>query len=262
MYTIFGGNGFIGTFIKRKLIQDGQKVFVPKKNDNNIFLKDLGNVVYAAGITSDFRSRPYDTVNAHVSYLFEVLKKTTFKNFIYLSSTRIYRNSKQTKENGQIILNSINLDSLYDLSKLTGEAICNSFNSNKIKVVRISNVIGNSNISNNFFDNLLNQARKKKNIILNDHINSEKDYIIIDDVVSLVLKILLHGKYRCYNVASGCNISNKKILELIKLNFNINYKFNHNAKIIKNKIINIDLIKNEFNFVPTSPLSKIKLILK
>ena len=80
--------------------------------------------------------------------------------------------------------------------------------------------------------------------------------------MSIVLKILLHGKYRCYNVASGCNISNKKILELIKLNFNINYKFNHNAKIIKNKIINIDLIKNEFNFVPTSPLSKIKLILK
>ena len=65
---------FIGTFIKRNLFKDGQKFFVPK-NDNNIFLKDLGNVVYAAGITSDFRSKSYDTVNAHVNYFVEVLKK-------------------------------------------------------------------------------------------------------------------------------------------------------------------------------------------
>lgn len=260
-YTIFGGNGFIGSSIAKHLKQDQNEIIIPYKNDKSILDKDLGHVIYAAGITSDFKYRPHDTVESHISYLNEVLRRSNFKKFIYLSSTRIYRHSKETKENSEITLNNLKLDNLYDLTKMVGESLCYSLNNPDIKIARLSNVIGMDEKSSNFFDNLINEARDIGQVNLKSNLDSTKDYIFIEDVIKLIIKIIKHGNKNCYNIASGVNISNKYIIKLLQQEFNMMFYSNEKVEPLLSKKINISRIKKEFGFMPNNPIDIMKSII-
>ena len=48
-YTVIGGQGFIGTSIVNKLRTLSVNVWVPEKNDKELFTKDLGIIIYCAG---------------------------------------------------------------------------------------------------------------------------------------------------------------------------------------------------------------------
>lgn len=260
-YTIFGGDGFIGSSIAKHLKQEQNEIIIPYKNDISVLDKDLGYVIYAAGITSDFKYRPHDTIEAHISYLNEILRRSNFKKFIYLSSTRIYRHSKETKENSAITLNNLKLDNLYDLTKMVGESLCYSLHNPDIKIVRLSNVIGMDKKSSNFFDNLINQARDVGQVNLKSNLESTKDYIFIEDVIKLIIKIIKDGNKNCYNVASGVNISNKYIIKLLQQEFNMMFNSNEKAKPLLSQKININRIKKEFGFKPNNPINIMKLII-
>ncbi len=55
---------------------------------------DLGHAFYCIGLTADFRSRPFETIEAHCGLLKEVLSGSRFSSFVYLSSTRVYARGK------------------------------------------------------------------------------------------------------------------------------------------------------------------------
>lgn len=258
MYTIIGGNGFIGSNIAKRLEKNNLKVFIPEKSDRNIYGTNLGNVIYCAGLTSDYRERPYDTVEAHVSYLAEVIKNTNFDSFTYISSTRVYFNSIEGTEDTNLSINPNNLDDLFNISKLMGESICLNSMKKNIRIARISNVCGNDFSSNNFIYSIIKDAVEKQEIILRTTLDSEKDYIGIDEVVDVILKISQSGKEKIYNVASGKNISNKKIVDILKEITNCNVNIIADANKIKFPKINIDKIIDEFNFDPVKPEFRIK----
>ena len=253
MYTIFGGKGFIGRNIAEKLNENNIEFFIPEKNDDKIYEKKLGKVIYCAGLTSDFRERPYDTVEAHVNYLSKILKNASFETFVYISSTRVYFSSTYGNEESYLSVNPNNPDDLFNISKLMGESLCLNSGKDNIKIARISNVFGDDFTSNNFIYSIIKDAVEKKEIILNTTLDSEKDYIRIDDVVNMILKLSNKGKSGIYNVATGKNISNEFITSRLKKMTNCNIKVSENATAIKFPIINICKIKEEFNFIPLEP---------
>ena len=89
-WTIIGAGGFIGGRLTQALRARGEAVYAPSREDRDLFERDLGRVFYCAGLTGDFAVRPFDTVEAHVTLLAQVLAKARFERLIYLSSTRLY----------------------------------------------------------------------------------------------------------------------------------------------------------------------------
>jgi nucleoside-diphosphate-sugar epimerase len=96
--TLIGGHGFIGRHLQAQLRSLGWTCDVPLRDDVSLFQRDLGHVFYCAGLTADFRQRPYDTVEAHVALLSNVLQQASFLSLTYLSSTRVYAGASTTDE--------------------------------------------------------------------------------------------------------------------------------------------------------------------
>lgn len=262
MFTIFGGNGFIGSALVEYLRTKNIEVFVPEKDYQIESDVNLGHVIYCIGLTADFRTRLYDTVEAHVSYLNKILNGTRYESFVYLSSTRVYKRLKTNlaTEEIDIPVNSNESDDLYNISKLMGESVCLSVPNNNVKVVRLSNVLGLDFQSENFFVSLVREAKQKGKIELNTGIHSSKDYILISDVIKILSKIH-NGKERLYNLASGNNISTKEILDKMHqhLKFTVTENSNNDFSFPG---ISIQKLKSEFGFDPKNILNEVELIIK
>ncbi len=259
-FTIFGGNGFIGSNLSLYLKSLGHEVFVPTNLDEIDKSENLGHVIYAIGLTGNFRDLPFATVDAHVTKLLKLIDKSKYDSWLYLSSTRIYFSSSNTDETASINVFP-NSDSIYDISKLLGESICLSIGNNKVRVVRLSNVIGKGQSKSTFIGSLINEIKSGNNILIKEDQASSKDYIAISDVVRLLYLIATIGRKRIYNLASGTLTTHESLANIIKKNLNYNVCFLNNSNLRKFPKINIDRIVNEFSFEPKCVLTEfIKLI--
>lgn len=262
MYTIFGSQGFIGSELTRSLLEDKEEVFTPGRDFLPEPNKNLGHVIYCIGLTADFRTRFFDTIEAHVSYLNTLLKNSKYESFTYLSSTRVYKriDSDIATEELEIPISSLDQDDLYNISKLMGESICMALKRPNVKVVRLSNVIGQDYSSENFFTSLIKDAISGKVVELKTGINSEKDYVLISDVID-VLKKVYKGREQIYNLGSGKNTSTRMILLEIQkhLKFNLIEKEEKDFRFPK---ISIEKLKQEFGYRPINILTQIERIIK
>lgn len=261
-FTILGASGFIGSHLVQKLESKQITYSAPKRNAD-LQGKNLGHVVYCIGLTSDFRSKPFETVEAHVSKLLDILKFCEFESLLYLSSTRLYKHKSHTtiaSELDEIEVNPNRLDDLYNFSKLMGESLL--LNSGKdVKIARLSNVYGNDYHSDNFLPSIIRDALVDGEINLRTSLDSCKDYIHIDKVSELLLKIAADGKQRMYNVASGINTQNRELIEHIQKCTGCQVSVESNAPTISFPTISIQRIQQEFAFSPTNILNDItKLI--
>lgn len=261
-FSVFGSNGFIGSnmvdFLKKEKIEYEEL----DPNDQQIFEKELGHVIYCIGITGDFRERPFDTVEAHVCLLSKILKRCKYESFLYLSSTRIYHNSSTTNENSQITVNPNEFEEIYNISKIMGESLCLTTNNPNVRIARLSNVVGNNFNTDNFLSSLIHDAVVNKKIILYSTNLTEKDYVNVNDIVKILPKISLKGKYKIYNIASGKNIKVKEIVRELKKSINCEVIFASDAIERIHPIIDIQRIKKEFNYEPTPILDEVKKIIK
>src|ERR1700686_1955024 len=92
LITVLGGSGFIGSHLVQKIRQLGMDCYRPERDDE-LAGKKLGDVIYCIGLTADFRRKAFQTVDAHVCKLRDVLERCDFDSLSYLSSTRLYKNS-------------------------------------------------------------------------------------------------------------------------------------------------------------------------
>lgn len=251
MITVLGASGFIGSAIVKRLKEHGLNYFAPKR-DEELRGKKLGKVIYCIGITSDFRTRPIETVNAHVGSLSKLLSNCEFESIIYMSSTRLYKGALNLgKEDDSISANPLLHDDLYNISKLMGESLLFSCGV-KATAIRLSNVYGLDINSDNFLSSIIKDAIWKKHIKLKTSLNSTKDYINLNDCVDLTLKIAMDGKHQLYNIASGKNTSNLEIVQkLIKIT-GCTVEVDENAINVQFPQISISRIKQEFSYIPTA----------
>lgn len=218
MFTIFGGTGFIGRHLVSALKSAGLPVSVPARDAPLKSSAQMGHIIYCAGVTADFRTRPYDTMEAHVGYLSRILALGGFDSFLYLSSTRIYDGAVRGSEETTFTIDPWSPDDLYNISKLAGETLCLNHDNPRVRVARLSNVYGTGMYSSdtglqNFLSSIILQAVSEGHVQLQTAPGSTKDYIHVGDVVRALAMIAIDGTDRIYNVASATDVSHEQLLD-------------------------------------------------
>lgn len=222
-YTVFGASGFVGSQLVNTLnAHDGNTVSAPMRHDlstnlDKILSCDLGHVFYCVGLTANFRDHPFATVEAHVCLLKRILEQGHFTSLTYLSSTRVYEGSDDTKEGALLHASPSNPGHLYNLSKLMGESLCLN-SGRKTKIARLSNIYGLGMKPKDFIRQILQEAIDTGKVRFLTSPHSSKDFVSVSDVVHWLPQIALHGEHAIYNVASGKNTSNADIASLLQKN--------------------------------------------
>ncbi len=252
MITVLGASGFIGSHLVKRLQQQNAE-FQAIGREGKIPLSNLGDVIYCIGVTADFRSKPFETVDAHVCTLLEFVRTCRFDSLLYLSSTRLYTNGDSTNEDQPLCATPQNLSDLYNISKLMGESIALHCGS-KGRVARIANVYGPDLMSDNFLPSVLRQAVKRETVVLQGAPDSEKDYVGVDVVVDGLLQIGTAGKQQIYNLGSGVNVPHRQLAEKLQLLTGCQIEFAPDAPTIKYPQIDIQRMKSEFDYAPSSVL--------
>jgi nucleoside-diphosphate-sugar epimerase len=214
--TVFGAHGFVGRALVQHLARQGYAVTAVARGDTSWRGTDLGHAFYCIGLTADFRSRPFETIDAHVSLLTDVLQGARFDSFVYLSSTRVYGPAASTDEGTAIPVRSVDPDHLYNISKLMGEAACLGSGLANARVARLANVFGQDLASANFLTSILREAAESGQVRLRTSLASEKDYVWIGDVVRALETIAITGGDPITNVAFGRNTTHQEIVEAIQ----------------------------------------------
>ena len=212
--TVLGAEGWIGSALVADLKRCQRSVVAIGRSQLQDWLADhhrQGPVIYAIGLTADFRLRPHDTVQAHVSLLSQVLQREGIKQLLYLSSTRVYSRSTSTHEDAPVASLSTDRSDLYNLSKLLGEALVLQDQRIGCRVVRLSNVVGLGQPSSTFIGSLLRDARSGALVTIQQSPDSVKDYVALNDVLRLLPLIAEKGRQRLYNLGGGCDTSHAQV---------------------------------------------------
>ncbi|MCO5400269.1 NAD-dependent epimerase/dehydratase family protein [Ralstonia soli] len=217
-YTILGASGFIGQHVVRAIRAAGGTCFTPRRDAPEVFERDLGHVIYCIGLTADFRQRPLDTVHAHTGYLARVLERARFDKLVYLSSTRLYDAlpTSTCSEDTPLQLDPANPRHLYDLSKALGENLCLTAADGRASVARLSCVYAQASGAPGFLSDLLARLAHARAVHLNSSSGYVRDYVHVDDVVRALLRMLEQPAPGIYNVASGENLSNQALADLLR----------------------------------------------
>lgn len=254
-WTVLGASGVIGRHLVTRLRANGQTVYTPGRGEPGLYERPLGHVIYAIGLTADFRTRPYDTVQAHVSLLAELLQRADFTSLLYLSSTRVYARTASSREDADLGVQPQDPSDLYNLSKLMGESLCLNGGRSGVRVVRLSNVVGGEDRdSGNFVPSLVREARGGC-IVLQTAPDSAKDYIHIDDVAELLPRIATQGRERLYNVASGVQTHHAQWTAQLQAQTGCTVDVAPGAPVVSFAPIDITRIRTEFAFMPRPVLS-------
>ena len=212
--TVLGAGGWIGSALVAALRKLEQPVIPVTRSDLQSWLTAsdlLGPVIYAIGMTADFRDRPFDTVESHVCLLSRVLQRKGLSRFLFLSSTRVYGRNPTTDEESPLTCLSSDPSDLYNISKLMGEALVLQSAQPGFKVVRVSNVIGPSQPASTFIGSLLLDAQASGAVTIRQSPDSVKDYVALHDVVRVLPQVARGGRCRLYNLGSGINTSHADV---------------------------------------------------
>ena len=254
-FTVLGASGVIGRGLVAHLRSAGDEVWAPERGDAQIFRQPLGHVIYAIGVTADFRTRALDTVQAHVCQVTQLLREADFDSLLYLSSTRVYAGAASGDEDAALLVRSQDPSDVYNLSKLMGESVCLASGRRAVRIARLSNVVGGDDRdSDNFLPSLWREAQTG-HIVLRTSLSSAKDYIHIDDVVALLPSIALQAQEVIYNVASGQQISHGQWVERLVALTGCAVTVLPDAPDIRFVPVNVSRVCAEFGFVPRSAFS-------
>ncbi len=262
MITVLGARGFIGSHLTRHLQASGIPFQAPERDDS-LRGRDLGAIVDCTGITADFRTRPYDTVDAHVSRLVDLARHCTFRSFVYLSSTRLYKDHgpEKARETDDISVNPVGAGGLYNLSKAMGEAVVHTFG-DRGRVVRLSNVYGAGSEAHNFLASIITDALTTGEIVLRTSLESAKDYVNVADVVRLLPRIAAEAREHTYNVASGMNVTNGEITAAIARLTGCRVSVKPDADTWTYPEIDITRARTELGFAPSSLLDDLPAVVQ
>ena len=204
MFTVFGGDGFIGSHFVAELKRRGHRVFIPVRGEELPISKDLGIVVYSAGY-GNCEADPYNVLDANTSLLSKIVNEGKFSKLVYISSTRVYLNQDITDEDADVTVSANDGRRLFNLTKLTSEEICLRSDKNCL-IVRPSNVYGLALDSPLFLPAIIRDAINNKKVNMYVTPSYSKDYVFVGDVVNATIDLIDIDCIGIVNIASGENI--------------------------------------------------------
>ena len=181
-----------------------------------------------AGNTGDFRKNLGETLESNISLNVEVLNRVNVEvAYIALSSTRVYgfNVSKDFEYDEKMSSNQqhLNLDFIYDGSKKLMESFLVNMNQQhraNLVVARLSNVYGDFTIEelddSTLLKMMIASSKNRQSMEVNQHEDSSKDYVHIDDAVEGILRCALFGQGgEVFNIARGQSTSLRELSVII-----------------------------------------------
>lgn len=259
-FTVFGGYGFIGSAVSALLEQQGHTVHRVGRDGWPPANTKLGNVIFAAGMTADFRNRLVETFEVQFIRLHAAMSQYAYSSFLYLSSARVYGGGQSTREDSTLLVRPLDHDHVYNLSKLAAESLCLAHANPAIRVVRLSNVFGVDDVSNLFLTAVLRECVTTGSVTIGQAPDSSKDYIAVGDVAHALTRIAQCGRHRLYNVASGRNVTHGEIADILK-SAGYTVQFGDGGQRVEFPSIDVSRFIDEFDIVPRDPRHGIRRVL-
>lgn len=203
---VFGGNGFIGSYVLQELIENGYDVISADLNSSKyvedkyfspcdiLDAKAVYNLVEGASIVYNFAgfanlddaiANPVKALELNVMgniNILEACKKHHIKRFVYASSA--YAMSDK--------------GSFYGISKLTSEKLVEEYYKKfglEFTIVRYGSVYGERDYHNNYIYNLLKQSLITGEIIHGGNGEEIREYIHAADVAKLAVNLIESDKF-------------------------------------------------------------------
>jgi cephalosporin hydroxylase/nucleoside-diphosphate-sugar epimerase len=253
--TVLGSSGFIGSHLVRHLQENGIEHQTPARHER-LAGRELGHIIYCIGLTGDFRDRPLDAVDAHVSKLVETIRSAKFDSILYLSSIRLYRGSSGVaRETDELRFNPADFEDIYTLSKATGEAVVLALGS-KGRVARISNVYAPGH-RDSFLGSIIHDALTDGAITLRSSLESTRDYISVDALAPLLVRIATTGRQQIYNAGGGENVTNDEVTVAISALTGCSVSVVPGAPTTGFARVDCSRIQEEFAFAPPRMLDEL-----
>lgn len=215
MISVFGGTGFIGSEFCRKFKDESiiieRSLFEPRSEQ----VLYLISTVHNYNVLTDSKI----DINTNLIHLMDVLNECKDRNieFTFISSWFVYGNTNLPAREDS----SCNPKGFYSITKYAAELLIESFCKTfdiKYKIIRLGNVIGNSDgkISKkkNALQYLINELKLNNKINLYHGGNFYRDYIHVDDVVDGIKFVMDNGKSgEVYNLSYGKPILFRDIID-------------------------------------------------
>ena len=192
---------------------------------NAIFNKNkfdvIINLAAQAGVGYSMKY-PEKYFNSNIQGFFNICnlsKKYKIKKILYASSSSVYGDIKDLPVKEFYNTNPLNF---YAISKENNEKTANFFSKiSNIKFIglRFFSIYGSFGRPDMLIYKLLNCYEKKKIFYLNNNGNHSRDFTYIDDVTSIIFKLIskkLSSRHEIFNIANTSKIQLKKLISLMK----------------------------------------------
>jgi nucleoside-diphosphate-sugar epimerase len=263
---IFGGAGYIGTKLSKKLKENGNHVTIYdsfKYNDphkvryvDKIINDDMSNVVNYNGIFNDVDKVIYlvsprlheitdenqiTTELENLKSVLDLVKENT--HFYFTSSCSVYGVSDNVMDETSPVM----VTSLYSKLKIESEKLITQYDKLKYIILRLSTLYGEGDIVRNdiLINNLINGYKNNEKIEIFDS-NASRPHIYIDDCVELFLHVLSFDfEYKIINIGfNELNITKKELITTIEktINKNLDVIF-YETKDSRSYVVDFTLLK-------------------
>jgi nucleoside-diphosphate-sugar epimerase len=182
------------------------------------------HVVYAAGVTSDYGSRPRDVIETQLVGLEAMLGRLTPGcTFVFVSSARVYGRmltDKPLSEDSAACVTPMHLDNLYDSAKRLAESLClwhAERGDVRAIVARAGNLYGlDSPRSNTSVSELVRQATTTRRITLTGNPASVRNYCCTIDFAQGLVRAVVRGRSgSAYNIGSDEHLTTEALASTI-----------------------------------------------
>lgn len=194
------------------------------KNLSEMIKDEYDCIIHLAAITAlpDCEVNAVDTINVNVSGTMNVLecaRKWNVPHVIFASTSAVYENNKEVIFTEDL---EVTPRLWYSLSKKMSEEVCESYRINynmKITTLRFFNVFGPRQDVHRKNPPLINyvvrEIKKGNSPILHSDGEQRRDYVHVDDVVSLIDICLEKKPDDVFNVCTGTLLSVNEIVQYI-----------------------------------------------
>ncbi len=250
-FTVLGAGGYVGSHLVPALEARGAEVLALGRGDD--FLgRDLGHVVYAIAVTNDARERADEAVRANVCLLIDVLRGARYASLLYLSTAQVYLGAERSSEEGPVRIDPGDAGDVYRASKVMGEVVCLASGRAEVRVARLSAVYGERLSPRSFLAGVVREAVDRGRVELRTSLDSERDFVHVADVVSVLPEIALRGRRRLYNVASGRSTSNAEIVEALRRETGCEAAVAPGAARSAYPTVDVSRVRDDLGFVPSA----------
>lgn len=174
-------------------------------------------VVYIAGPTSEYLSRPWQTIDVTVNGLRRALDYARdSRGLVFVSSTRVYGPyaDGDLNEDSHCSVDAMSTLNIYDSSKRLAESMLlveHRDRSGPGTVVRLTNIYGpySSNPHSGSLGAMLRQMRERRRVEVTGHPETSRNYCFVSDAVEGLLLALANGaRGQAYIVGSDEHYTN------------------------------------------------------